>query len=67
MYDNGEMTIVPHAKFGFLLLFILFICLGVFSTVKFRLGRTVGLSFFLMYVLFVAYAYIQDLVCKHNC
>jgi Ca2+/Na+ antiporter len=61
------MIIVPHVKFGFILLLILVICLAVFGLVKFRLGRTIGMSFFLMYILFVSYAYIQDLLCEHDC
>ncbi|XP_028400193.1 sodium/potassium/calcium exchanger 1-like isoform X2 [Dendronephthya gigantea] len=67
LYDNDEMTLVPHVKFGFILLIVLLICLGVFGAVKFRLSRTVGISFFLMYILFVSYAYIQDLLCDHDC
>ena len=66
-YDNGTMMIVPHVKFGFILLFILFLCVSVFGAVKFRLGRVVGTSFFLMYVIFVTYAYLQDLLCNHDC
>ena len=61
------MLMVPHAKFGFLLLLILIIALLVFAVVRFTLKKIVGISFVCMYVAFVAYAYIQDIYCKHSC
>ena len=58
---------VPHVKFGFILLLILIIALGIFVAVRFRLNKQIGASFLLMYVAFVIYAYIQDMLCDHDC
>ena len=65
--EADGMMMVPHAKFGFLLLLILLIALAVFALVRFTLKRIVGVCFVVMYILFVAYAYIQDLYCDYNC
>ncbi|XP_033122690.1 sodium/potassium/calcium exchanger 1-like isoform X2 [Anneissia japonica] len=67
MYQNNEMVITPHAKFGFALLLILFITLVVFFSVRFRLNKVVGFSFVMMYILFMVYAFIQELVCDYDC
>ena len=58
---------VPHVKFGFILLLILIIALGIFAGVRFKLNRQIGLSFFIMYIAFVIYGYAQDLICDYDC
>ncbi|XP_071950546.1 sodium/potassium/calcium exchanger 3-like [Antedon mediterranea] len=67
MLQNGEILITPHAKFGFALLLILFMTLIVFFGVRFRLNKFVGISFVLMYILFMIYAFVQELVCDYDC
>lgn len=67
MFSDGSLIVVPHVKFGLILLLILIIALGIFAGMRFKLNRQVGLSFFLMYVVFVVYAYIQDMLCDHDC
>ncbi|EDO35212.1 predicted protein, partial [Nematostella vectensis] len=67
MLETGEIVISPHVKFGFLLLLFLVIALFLMAAFKFKLNKRLGLSFVFMYVLFVLYAYIQDIFCKHNC
>lgn len=67
MFSDGSLIMVPHVKFGFILLLILIIALGIFAGMRFKLNRQVGLSFFLMYIAFVVYAYIQDMLCDHDC
>lgn len=58
---------VPHVKFGFILLLILLIALGIFAASHFRLNRLIGSSFFFMYIAFVVYAYMQDMLCDYDC
>lgn len=67
MFLSGDIIIVPHVKFGFILLLILLIALGIFAASRFRLNRQIGASFFFMYIVFVVYAYIQDMLCAYNC
>lgn len=65
-YDAGEITITDHVKFGFILLGILCITLVIFKALSFKLNKTLGVGFICMYVLFIAYALVQELVCKRN-
>lgn len=58
---------VPHVKFGFILFLILLIALGIFASVRFKLNRKIGFSFFVMYIAFVVYGYVQDLICDYDC
>lgn len=67
LLSSGSLVVVPHVKFGFILLIILFISLGIFAGVRFKLNKQMGTSFFLMYVAFVIYAYIQDMLCDYDC
>ena len=60
------MTIVPHAKFGFILLAILFVALCVFALARFRLTKMIGVSFVCMYVMFMVYAFLQELYCNRQ-
>ena len=63
-YDTGAITITDHVKFGFILLGILCITLVIFKALSFKLNKTLGVGFMLMYVLFITYALVQELVCK---
>lgn len=58
---------VPHVKFGFLLFLILLVALAIFACMRFKLNRKIGLSFFIMYIAFVVYGYVQDLICDYDC
>jgi len=60
-YPNNPF--IPHVKFGFLLLVVLVICIGIFLIVRFRLNRVIGVSFCLMYIAFIIYAMIQEFAC----
>ena len=62
-FYSGHMPIIPHAKFGFILLIILAIALTIFFVFKFRLIKAIGIAFVCMYVLFLAYAFTQELYC----
>jgi Ca2+/Na+ antiporter len=62
----GEMPIIPHAKFGFLLLIILVFTLLIFAVFRFRLTKWIGVSFVCMYVLFMIYAFVQELYCARQ-
>ena len=62
-YENDRMLLIPHAKFGFILLLILFLALVIFVVARFRLNRFIGISFVGMYVLFLLYAFLQELYC----
>ncbi|XP_013418533.1 uncharacterized protein LOC106179451 [Lingula anatina] len=66
LVQPGEtfLYIVPHVKFGFLLLLVLLITLGVFMGSKFVLNKFIGFSFVGVYVLFLTYAFIQELICR---
>ncbi len=62
------MPLVPHAKFGFLLLLVLIFTLLVFGAARFRLSKVIGVSFVCMYGLFLLYTYMQvSHVCVHVC
>lgn len=67
MLSSGSLVMVQHVKFGFILLLILIIALGIFAASRFKLNRQIGVSFFLMYIAFVVYAYIQDMLCSYDC
>jgi len=59
----GALDVIPHVKFGLILLLILLLCLILFAIVRFRLRKTVGLVFLLMYLLFLTYAFLQEKLC----
>lgn len=73
IYQNGPLVLLselsedvffmPHAKFGFILLLILVVVYLLICFNKFKLTRSVGLFLILFYVLFIAYALVQELVC----
>ncbi len=65
-FADGTMVITPHAKFGFILLLILLIALVIFIAVRFRLNKWIGISFVLIYVLFLVYAFTQELFCVRS-
>jgi Ca2+/Na+ antiporter len=67
MLASGALLMTPHAKFGFILLGILLLTLAVFTCVRFKLNRVVGISFVVFYILFLIYAFLQELVCKYIC
>ncbi|XP_038050397.1 sodium/potassium/calcium exchanger 2-like [Patiria miniata] len=64
---SGELLMTPHAKFGFILLGILLLTLFVFTLVRFKLNKVVGVTFVCIYVLFLIYAFLQEVVCKYVC
>lgn len=63
LYNNGEMTIIPHVKFGFILLLILFLALTMFTISGFHLNRSIGVTFVIMYAAFIGYALVQEIYC----
>lgn len=60
----GGYPLMPHVKFGIILLFLLVVSILLFAVNRFRLSKKLGLSFIIVYFLFVAYAYIQDIQCN---
>jgi len=64
MYPNNPF--IPHVKFGFLLFFVLLVCLTIFALVRFRLSRVVGISFCSMYFVFIIYAIVQEFACDEG-
>ncbi|XP_071477467.1 sodium/potassium/calcium exchanger 1-like [Diadema antillarum] len=67
-YEDGWYgPMPPHAKFGFILILVLFLTIVTFTAVRFRLNAVVGVSFAAMYVLFLVYAFIQELLCEGSC
>jgi len=63
-FKAGGYPLLPHVKFGIILLLILTLSIAIFVVCKFKLSRKLGLSFIVVYVLFVAYAYVQDIYCN---
>ena len=59
-----NLSVLPHPKFGFILLLILLIIVISFAATKFKLRKVLGVMFMGMYLLFVAYAMIQEFVCN---
>eukprot|EP00041_Stephanoeca_diplocostata_P020275 m.451379 g.451379 ORF g.451379 m.451379 type:complete len:728 (+) comp21526_c0_seq1:396-2579(+) len=62
--DNDE--VIPHVKFGFILLGILCITLLGFKLNRFKLTKYFGGLLFSMYVIFITYAMVQELVCNRK-
>lgn len=63
-FEEGGYLLLPHVKFGIILLFLLAVSILLFAVNRFRLSKRLGLSFIVVYFLFVAYAYIQDIQCN---
>jgi Ca2+/Na+ antiporter len=59
----GFYELVPHAKFGFILLLILIFAILLFMFVNFQLNRTVAVCLIVLYGLFLFYAFWQDIKC----
>ena len=57
---------VPHAKFGFLLLFVLLATVVTFTVFRFRLNSFTGLCFVLIYALFLTYSFVQETICDRG-
>merc|ERR1712007_327231 len=57
---NSNLSILPHVKFGF----VLIITLILFKNCKFQLEKKTGAGLFSLYVIFLAYAFTQELVCN---
>ena len=58
---------IPHVKFGFLLLLILLLSIISFAIARFKMNKKLGIVFVILYICFVAYAYIQDIYCNNDC
>lgn len=58
----GGYVLNPHVKFGFLLLLILVLTIVTLVVFRFRLNKWTGLCFVVIYVLFLIYAFIQELL-----
>lgn len=62
------IKMLPHVKFGFVLFAILAVTLIIFSIHKFKLDSKTGIFLFLTYVLFLVYAFTQEMVClSYDC
>merc|ERR1711990_1372041 len=62
------IKMLPHVKFGFVLFAILAVTLIIFSVHKFKLEAKTGAFLFLTYVLFLIYAFVQEMVClSYDC
>lgn len=66
-YKSGKIKMIPHVKFGFLLLLILMLSIVSFAIARFKLTKKLGVAFVILYVAFVAYAYVQDIYCNNDC
>lgn len=67
MLESGKMILPPHVKFGFVLLLILIVVQIVFMLTKYRLTKLTGLLFVGIYVLFLTYAFVQEIHCNQSC
>ena len=54
---------IPHTKFGFLLLFVLLLAVSTLAIFRFRLNKWAGACFIVIYLLFLVYAFLQELLC----
>jgi Ca2+/Na+ antiporter len=63
MYQAGLYTILPHPKFGLLLLVVVLTILVMLSIIRCRLNKITGLFLVFIYALFLGYAFTQELVC----
>lgn len=55
-------VVIPHVKFGFLLLLILGITLVILAMFRFRLNKWTAVCFVLLYCIFLVYAFLQELL-----
>ncbi|CAG5101937.1 Oidioi.mRNA.OKI2018_I69.chr1.g68.t2.cds [Oikopleura dioica] len=55
--------IMPHSKFGLVLLGILTIAIIIFAALRFKLDKRVGVALLLLYACFLAYAFTQEILC----
>ena len=68
MYAEGKFAIIPHVKFAIILLALVILIFLLFLISKFRLNKLISWSFVILYVIFIAYALVQQLVCdKYLC
>jgi len=58
------IRMLPHVKFGFVLFAILALTLMIFSFSKFKLESKTGMLLFLTYIIFLAYSFTQEMVCR---
>ena len=65
-YNSGDLAMVPHAKFGFLLLFVLLATVATLAAFRFRLNSFTGLCFVLIYALFLTYSFVQETICDRG-
>lgn len=63
-HKDGE--VIDHVKFSFILLGILFVTVGAFKYNHFYLTKSLGYSLFAMYIMFITYAIVQELVCNRS-
>eukprot|EP00038_Savillea_parva_P031630 m.88945 g.88945 ORF g.88945 m.88945 type:complete len:757 (-) comp9776_c1_seq1:103-2373(-) len=63
-YKDGD--IIDHVKFGLILLGLLLVTISAFKISHFRLTKPLGFTLFALYVVFITYALVHELVCKRN-
>ncbi|PAA88210.1 hypothetical protein BOX15_Mlig032776g1 [Macrostomum lignano] len=66
-YCQGAMRMIPHVKFGIILIILLVMCFSVIAIARFKLGKAIGISFFLFYIGFLVYAFLQEFLCTYDC
>ena len=66
MFNNGLYVLLPHPKFGLLLLAVLVMMLVLFVAARFRLNKFTGLLLVIIYLVFLAYAFTQELACMQG-
>jgi len=64
--SHNDGDVIDHVKFSFILLGILAVTIVGFKLSHFRLTKRLGCTLFAMYVLFITYALVQELVCKRD-
>lgn len=63
-YNDGD--VIDHVKFSLILLGILIIYMVAFKITNFHLTKKLGYFLLSMYILFITYALVQELVCKRS-
>ncbi|XP_064639038.1 sodium/potassium/calcium exchanger 3-like isoform X6 [Lineus longissimus] len=61
--SQNPLMMVPHAKFGFLLLLILGFVQIAFGITRFKLRKQIGIAFVILYGVFLCYAFVQEIHC----
>ncbi|PAA73300.1 hypothetical protein BOX15_Mlig017989g1 [Macrostomum lignano] len=66
-YCENKMRMMVHVKFGLILIIVLAITLGILGAARLKIGKKVATILILLYLVFLAYAFLQQFACRNIC